>query len=86
MLYYEAMIKKKGLIEILYKALDSEEEANNHFYTYTINSLKYYKWLSEDKKEEIMRLLTRLRSDSQRHKSMVDKLIQHVEEGNKNVF
>jgi rubrerythrin len=80
------MIKKKGLIEILYKALDSEEEANNHFYTYTINSLKYYKWLSEDKKEEIMRLLTRLRSDSQRHKSMVDKLIQHVEEGNKNVF
>jgi rubrerythrin len=86
LLYYEAMIKKKGLIEILYKALDSEEEANNHFYTYTINSLKYYKWLSEDKKEEIMRLLTRLRSDSQRHKSMVDKLIQHVEEGNKNVF
>jgi rubrerythrin len=80
------MIKKKVLIEILYKALDSEEEANNHFYTYTINSLKYYKWLSEDKKEEIMRLLTRLRNDSQRHKSMVDKLIQHVEEGNKNVF
>ena len=81
-----AMIKKKGLIEILYKALDSEEEANNHFYTYTINSLKYYKWLSEDKKEEIMRLLTRLRSDSQRHKGMVEKLIQHVQEGNKNVF
>ena len=80
------MIKKKGLIEILYKALDSEEEANNHFYTYTINSLKYYKWLSEDKKEEIMRLLTRLRGDSQRHKSMVEKLIQHVQEGNKNVF
>ncbi len=81
-----AMIKKNGLIEILYKALDSEEEANNHFYTYTINSLTYYKWLSEDKKDEIRSLLTRLRSDSQRHKSMVEKLIQHVQEGNKNVF
>ncbi len=80
------MIKKKGLIEILYNALDSEEEANNHFYTYTINSLKYYKWLSEDKKEEIGRLLTRLRGDSQRHKSMVEKLLQHVQESNKNVF
>ncbi len=80
------MIKKKGLIEILYNALDSEEEANNHFYNYTINSLKYYKWLNEDKKEEIGRLLTRLRDDSQRHKSMVEKLIQHVQESNKNVF
>ncbi len=80
------MIKKKILTEILYNALDSEEEANNHFYNYTINSLKYYKWLNEDKKEEIGRLLTRLRDDSQRHKSMVEKLIQHVQESNKNVF
>ncbi len=80
------MIKKKQLIEILYDALDSEEEANSHFYTYTINSLKYYKWLSEDKREEIGRLLTRLRGDSQRHKSMVEKLIQHIQEGNKDVF
>ena len=81
-----AMIKKNRLIEILYNALESEEEANNHFYTYTINSLKYYKWLSEDTKEEIGRLLTRLRDDSQRHKSMVEKLIQHVQGSNKNVF
>ena len=80
------MLKKKILTEILYNALDSEEEANNHFYTYTIDSLKYYKWLSEDKKEEIGRLLTRLRGDSQRHKSMVEKLIQHIQESNKNVF
>ncbi len=80
------MIKKKQLIEILYDALDSEEEANNHFYSYTINSLKYYKWLSENKKEEIGRLLTRLRGDSQRHKSMVEKLIQHIQESKKNVF
>ncbi len=80
------MIKKKKLIEILNNALDSEEEANNHFYSYTINSLKYYKWLSEDKKEEIGRLLTRLSNDSQRHKSMVEKLIQHIQESDKNVF
>ena len=43
------MIKKKQLIENLYNALDSEEEANNQFYDYTIKSLKYYKWLSEDR-------------------------------------
>ncbi len=80
------MIKKKKLTEILNIALDSEEEANGHFYSYTINSLKYYKWLSEDKKEEIGRLLRILRGDSQRHKSMIEKLIQHIQESDKNVF
>jgi hypothetical protein len=47
------MLKKKDLSEILYSALDSEEEANTHFYAYTIKSLKYYKWLSEDKRERV---------------------------------
>ncbi len=80
------MIKKKKLTEILNTALDCEEEANDHFYSYTINSLKYYKWLSEDKKEEIGRLLRILRGDSQRHKSMIEKLMQHIQESDKNVF
>ncbi|MGR3293494.1 MAG: hypothetical protein ACUZ9M_05685 [Candidatus Scalindua sp.] len=80
------MIKKKQLIETLYDALDREEEANNQFYNYTIKSLKYYKWLSEDKKEKVQDIITKLRDDTQRHKSMVEKLIQHVQESDKNVF
>ena len=80
------MMKKEQLLEILYNALDSEEEANNHFYTYTIKSLKYYKWLKGDKKEEIEGIITKLRDDSQRHKNMIEKLIQQIQESEKNVF
>ncbi len=80
------MIKKKHLIETLNNALGNEEEGNNQFYTYTINSLKYYKWLSEDKREKIREIIARLRDDSQRHKNMIEKLIQQVQESEKNVF
>jgi rubrerythrin len=80
------MIKKKPLLESLYNAVDREEEANNQFYDYTIKSLKYYKWLSEDKKEKVQDIITKLRDDTQRHKSMVEKLIQYVQESDKNVF
>jgi rubrerythrin len=80
------MIKKKHLIETLNNALDSEEEANNQFYDYTINSLKYYKWLSEEKKEKAKEIIVKLRDDSQRHKNMIEKLIKHVQESKENVF
>ena len=80
------MIKKKPLIENLNDALDREEEANNQFYDYTIKSLRYYKWLSEDKREKIQDIITKLRDDTQRHKSMVEKLIQYVQESDKDVF
>ncbi len=80
------MIKKKHLIETLNNALDSEEEANNQFYGYTIKSLKYYDWLSEDKKEKIKNIITKLRDDSQRHKNMIEKLIKHIQESKENVF
>ncbi len=80
------MIKKKHLIETLNNALDSEEEANNQFYDYTIKSLKYYDWLSEDKKEKVKNIITELRDDSQRHKNMIEKLIKHVQESKENVF
>ena len=80
------MIKKKLLIENLYIAIDREEEANNQFYDYTIKSLKYYKWLSEDNKEKVQDIITKLRDDTQRHKSMIEKLIQHVQESDKSVF
>jgi rubrerythrin len=80
------MIKKKHLIETLNNALDSEEEANNQFYSYTIKSLKYYDWLSEDKKEKVKNIITELRDDSQRHKNMIEKLIKHIQESKENVF
>ena len=80
------MIKKKNLIETLNNALDSEEEANNQFYGYTIKSLKYYDWLSEDKKEKVKNIITKLRDDSQRHKNMIEKLIKHIQESKENVF
>ncbi len=80
------MIKKKHLIETLNNALDSEEEANNQFYDYTINSLKYYEWLSEDKREKVKNIITKLRDDSRRHKNMIEKLIKHIQESKENVF
>ena len=80
------MIKKKHLIETLNNALDSEEEASNQFYGYTIKSLKYYDWLSEDKREKVKNIITKLRDDSQRHKNMIEKLIKHVQESKENVF
>ncbi len=80
------MIKKKDLIETLYNALDSEEEANNQFYDYTINSLKYYDWLTEDKKEKISEITTKLRDDCEKHKNMIEKLIQRIQESKKDVF
>lgn len=80
------MIRKKHLIEMLNNILDSEEEANNQFYSYTINSLKYYDWLSEEKKEKITAIIKKLSDDTQRHKNMIYKLIQDIKESGKNVF
>ncbi len=80
------MIKKKQLIENLYNALDSEEEANNQFYDYTNKSLKYYKWLSEDRKEKVQNIITKLRDDTQRHKNVIEKLIQEIKMSDKDVF
>ncbi len=80
------MIKKKQFVELLYSTLDTEEEMTEHFYKYTTDSLKYYKWLSEDKKEQISEITTKLVDDCQRHKNMIEKLIKHVQESKKNVF
>ncbi len=80
------MLKKKYLIDKLNEALDNEEEANDHFYIYTINSLKYYEWLSKDKKEKVKTILTKLRDDTQRHTNMIDNLINQIKESNKKVF
>ncbi len=80
------MIKKKHLIDKLYEALELEEEASTHFHGYTVNSLKYYTWLSDDKREKIKEIITKLGADSQRHKTIVEKLIERVEESKKNVF
>ena len=80
------MIKKKQLIEILNNALDNEEEANKYFYTYAINSLQYYDWLSEDKAEKIEEIITSLKVDSQKHKNILRSLIRRIQESSKNVF
>ncbi len=63
-----------------------EGQVTEHFYTYTANSLKYYKWLSEDQRKEISEITTKLRDDCQKHKRMIEKLIQHIKESKKNVF
>ncbi len=80
------MIKKKQCIELLNTLLDTEEEVTEHFYKYTADSLKYYKWLSEEKRYEISEITTKLRQDCQRHKSMIEKLIIHIQESEKKVF
>ena len=80
------MIKKKQFIETLNNILDTEEEIAQHFYTYATNSLKYYKWLDEDKRGKLSEITTKLGNDCQKHKSMVEKLIIHVQESEKNVF
>ena len=80
------MIKKKKYLEILDNILDTEDEVTEHFYKYTTDSLKYYKWLSEDQREQIDGITTRLRDDCKKHKVMVEKLIKHVQESKENVF
>ncbi len=80
------MIKKKQFVELLYNILDTEEEVTDHFYKYTTDSLKYYKWLNEDQRKELSEITTKLRDDCQRHKNMVEKLIKHIQESKKNVF
>jgi rubrerythrin len=80
------MIKKKQFIEMLNNALDTEEEVAQHFYKYAVTSLKYYKWLDEEKRDKLSEITTKLSSDCQRHKSMIENLIQHVQESDKNVF
>jgi ferritin-like protein len=85
-LYWRNMIKKKHLIDKLNKALDNEEEANDHFYVYTINSLKYYGWLSKDKKEKVKTILTKIKDDTQKHTNMIDNLINQIKESNKKIF
>ena len=57
------MIRKKQYLELLNNLLDTEEEVTEHFYKYTTDSLKYYKWLSEDKREQISEITTKLRND-----------------------
>ncbi len=80
------MIKKKQYLELLNNLLDTEEEVTEHFYKYTTDSLKYYKWLNEDKMEQISEITTKLREDCNRHKNMIENLIKHVQESEKNVF
>ncbi len=80
------MIKKKQYLEILNNILDTEDDVTEHFYKYTSNSLKYYKWLNEGQKEQIREITTKLRDDCQKHKNMVETLIKHVQESEKNVF
>ncbi len=80
------MIKKKQCMELLKDILETEEEVTEHFYKYTTDSLKYYKWLSDDQREQISEITTKLRSDCHRHKNMIEKLMKHVQESEKSVF
>ncbi len=80
------MIKKKQFVELLYNILDTEDDVTEHFYKYTSGSLKYYKWLSDDQKEQICEITTKLSDDCKKHKNMIEKLIKYVQESEKNVF
>ena len=80
------MIKKKKYLEILNNILDTEDDVTEHFYKYTTDSLKYYKWLSEDEREQIEEITTKLRNDCQKHKIMLEKLIKQIQESKEDVF
>ncbi len=80
------MIKKKQYLELLNNILDTEDDVTEHFYKYTSDSLKYYKWLSDDQRKQISEITTKLSDDCQKHKNMIEKLIKHVQESEKNVF
>ncbi len=80
------MIKKKQYLKLLNNILNTEDDETEHFYKYTTDSLKYYKWLSVDQKERIIEITTELRDDCQKHKKMIEKLIKHIQESKKNVF
>ncbi len=80
------MLKKKQYLEQLNNILDTEDDVTENFYKYTSDSLKYYKWLSDDQKEQITEITTKLSDDCQKHKNMIETLIKHVQGSEKNVF
>ncbi len=80
------MLKKEQYLEHLNIILDTEDDVTEHFYKYTSDSLKYYKWLSENEREQISEITTKLRDDCLRHTNMIENLIKHVQESKKNVF
>ncbi len=80
------MIKKKQYLELLNNILNTEDDETEHFYKYTTNSLKYYKWLNEDQRKQISEITTELGDDCHRHKDIIEKLIKHIQESKKNVF
>ena len=42
--------------------------------------------MSDEKREKIKEIITKLSADSKKHKSIIEKLIKHVQENKKNVF
>jgi len=83
------MYSREALTDIFQKVLQFEEDVKVLYDDCIDNledELKYYKWLSEDKRERVANIMKKLGGDSQRHKSMVENLIQNVGESKKNVF
>ena len=79
------MLAKHILLELLQNGLEAEEKAISIYVTHLKSALF---WTGIDKKNEtfIKESLSRLASDSTRHKTIVESLIAEIRKDSKNAF
>jgi rubrerythrin len=79
------MIKKDRLIRLLRNASDLEEDYTEFLTGYTE---KYFDWTGYDpvKVSEAKKILDRLRTDSERHRKMLEDILTWIAERRENGF
>jgi len=72
------MITKERLLAGLNEVIFVEEGMVTLFANFSKAMVEHVEGIDEDKKREIIKLLSRLNRDSSRHKEMIDKIIIEV--------
>ena len=75
------MITKDRLLSGLHELVYVEEGLVGMYANFSKALVEETGEMEEDKKKEIKKLLTRLYTDSTKHKTIIDELINMVEEG-----
>ncbi len=80
------MITKERLLSGLEELIYVEEGLITLFTSFTKSLVKHTEGVPEDKAKEMDRMLTRLHTDSTRHKKIIDDMVLKIEEAAKNEY
>jgi len=80
------VITKDNLIAMLEKASTNEDEFIIEYGKDFLQQLQESSELENSEKEEIAMILGALLEDTQRHKEIIEELIEKIKEGQKNEF